>query len=106
VASDIAAHREAASLVEGGAVQLVSPRGSPLELADAISAAGASPRPTVRLPVPSWDAVVDRTLAIYEELVPRRVETATADERFMELSVPRGRSGIDIALETRASRRL
>lgn len=71
VASDIPAHREAAADVDR--VIFVSPEGSPLEVADAISqAASLGVRPTAQeshLPVPSWDSVVDSTLELYEALV-------------------------------------
>jgi glycosyltransferase involved in cell wall biosynthesis len=73
VASDTPVHREAAADVDGSRVIFVSPEGSPLEVADAISeAAGLDLRPPAQewhLPVPSWDSVVDRTLELYEGLV-------------------------------------
>jgi glycosyltransferase involved in cell wall biosynthesis len=70
VASDIPVHREAASRVDGPGVIFVSPEGSPLEVADAISEAGAT-RVQSALPVPvlSWDTVVDSTLTLYEGLL-------------------------------------
>jgi phosphatidylinositol alpha-mannosyltransferase len=72
VASDIPAHREAAADVDGDRVIYVSPEGSPLEVADAISqAAGLAVWPTTQewnLPARSWDSVVDRTLELYEAL--------------------------------------
>jgi glycosyltransferase involved in cell wall biosynthesis len=74
VASDIPVHREAASEVDGARVIFVSPEGSPLEVADAISeAAGLGVRPQAemaRLAVPSWDSVVSRMLDLYETLIP------------------------------------
>jgi hypothetical protein len=73
VASDTPVHREAAADVDGSRVIFVSPEGSPLEVADAISeAAGVGLRPAAQewhLPVRSWDSVVDRTLELYEGLV-------------------------------------
>jgi glycosyltransferase involved in cell wall biosynthesis len=73
VASDIPAHREAAADVDGSRVIFVSPEGSPLEVADAISEAAArGVRSTAHewhLPVRSWDSVVDRTVELYEGLV-------------------------------------
>jgi glycosyltransferase involved in cell wall biosynthesis len=67
VASDISAHREAASYADGVGVRFVPPAGSPLEVADAIvEAATLSVPPTVRARLPTWDAAVDRTLALYE----------------------------------------
>jgi glycosyltransferase involved in cell wall biosynthesis len=74
VASDIPVHREAASEVDGAHVIFVSPEGSPLEVADAISeAASLGVRPQAemaRLAVPSWDSVVSRMLDLYETLIP------------------------------------
>jgi glycosyltransferase involved in cell wall biosynthesis len=46
VASDIAAHREAAAQVDGAGVTFVSPDGSPFEVADAIVAAARSEAPS------------------------------------------------------------
>jgi glycosyltransferase involved in cell wall biosynthesis len=81
VASDIPLHHEVASFVDGESVRFVPPTGSPLDVADAISEAAElgthSNRP---LPLPSWDDVVDRTLAIY---------TGTARERRMAAGAPR-----------------
>jgi glycosyltransferase involved in cell wall biosynthesis len=71
VASDIPAHRELGDYVADGAVTFVSPEGSPLDVADAIRAALAVPVPDLIRPLPSWDDVVDTTLALYEELLPR-----------------------------------
>ena len=71
VASDIPAHREAAGYAADGAVTFVLPEGSPLDVADAIRAALAVPVPHLIRPLPSWDDVVDTTLALYEELLPR-----------------------------------
>jgi hypothetical protein len=48
-------------------VRFVPPAGSPLEVADAIvEAATLSVPPTVRTRLPTWDAGVDLTLALYE----------------------------------------
>jgi glycogen(starch) synthase len=73
VASDTPVHREAAADVDGSRVIFVSPEGSPLEVADAISeAAGLGLRPATQewhLPVASLDSLVDRTLELYEGLV-------------------------------------
>ena len=67
VASDIPAHREAASYADGVGVKFVPPAGSPLEIADAIVEAATFSVPvTARLRLPTWDAVVDMTLALYE----------------------------------------
>ena len=70
VASDIPVHREAASYAAGAGVKFLSSAGSPLEVADRISdAAELAVRRTVQLPVPTWDEVVERTLALYEVAV-------------------------------------
>jgi hypothetical protein len=47
----------------------VSPEGSPIEVADAISAAVAARDIPVAAPsAPSWDAVADAMLGVYERL--------------------------------------
>jgi glycosyltransferase involved in cell wall biosynthesis len=72
VASDIPVHREAAERAGGGRVIFISPEGSPLELADAISLA-ATPREAEdgEVDVPTWEAVADATLSAYEESARR-----------------------------------
>jgi glycosyltransferase involved in cell wall biosynthesis len=72
VASDIPVHREAAFFTRGVGVTFVSPEGSPLEVADAISSAATMPAPTTGLPLPSWADLVERTLGLYEGLMGRR----------------------------------
>jgi glycosyltransferase involved in cell wall biosynthesis len=73
VASDIPAHREAASYADGAGVKFVPPAGSPLEIADAIcEAATLSVPPTARVRLPTWDEVVDETLALYETAMLER----------------------------------
>ena len=71
VASDIPAHREAGNHATGTGVTFVSPEGSPLEVADAIRSALTLPAQAPLRPLPSWTDVVDRTLALYEELMRR-----------------------------------
>jgi glycosyltransferase involved in cell wall biosynthesis len=72
VASDILAHHNAASYGEGAGVKFVPPTGSPLEVADAIyEATTLSPLPASRLRLPTWDAVVEKTLYLYEEVCRR-----------------------------------
>jgi glycosyltransferase involved in cell wall biosynthesis len=98
VASDIPAHREAAEYLEGGGVTFVSPEGSPLEVADAIRSALAIPTPPPIGPLPSWADVVDRTLAVYEEVVRRPPVNGARAPRFSRprpLEQP-GRSGAAI----------
>ena len=63
VASDIPAHREVAGSI-GPHIALVPLNASPVELAAAIRAAAASPRPRIRK-VPSWDDHVDSLLRLY-----------------------------------------
>jgi glycosyltransferase involved in cell wall biosynthesis len=66
VASDIPIHREAASYGDGIGVKFVSPAGSPLDIADGIYEAAELSVPLgVRLRLPTWDDVVDRTLSLY-----------------------------------------
>ncbi len=73
VTSDIPVHRETASHVHGAGVIFVSPEGSPLEIADAISeAARIRVSPMVPLAIPSWGTIVDDTLAMYEGRTIRR----------------------------------
>jgi glycosyltransferase involved in cell wall biosynthesis len=72
VASDIAAHREAAFHAGDADVRFVSAKGSPLEIADAINeVAMRSVAPPRRAPVPTWDEVVDKTLDAYEAAMGR-----------------------------------
>ncbi len=73
VASEIRAHREAAARFAGAQVKFVSPRGSPFEVADAITELA---RPGVRFAssagravVPSPDWVVDRVWDLYARLI-------------------------------------
>jgi glycosyltransferase involved in cell wall biosynthesis len=73
VASDIPAHREAASYADCGGVRFVPPAGSPLEIADAIcEAATLSVPPAAQMRLPTWDSVVDKTLALYEAAMLER----------------------------------
>jgi glycosyltransferase involved in cell wall biosynthesis len=70
VASDIPAHREAVARAGDQGVVFVSPEGSPLEVADAIcDAADLAVSPAAAERIPSLDAVVDTTAALYDELV-------------------------------------
>jgi glycosyltransferase involved in cell wall biosynthesis len=70
VASDIAAHREAASWFAGDPVCFVPHGASPLRVADAIAEASLMRMPSsATFAAPSWDAVVERTCALYEELL-------------------------------------
>ena len=75
VASDIPAHREAASFARGIGVTFVSPEGSPLEVANAIFHACEVRRPATQTPLPTWADVVNTTLALYQGRMPGRLIT-------------------------------
>jgi glycosyltransferase involved in cell wall biosynthesis len=72
VASDLPTHRRIAERLARGHVIFVSPRGSPLDVADAIEDAVRRPVSThVGLAghsVPSWEAVVNSTWQLYQRL--------------------------------------
>lgn len=66
VAADIPVHREAASYADGAGVAFVAPTDSPIRVADAISEAAEGRVPdAVGHSFPSWDEVVERSLARY-----------------------------------------
>jgi glycosyltransferase involved in cell wall biosynthesis len=68
VASDIPAHREAAGRAGGTGVAFVTPEGSPLEVADAISLAAATRQPCAPAEAPpSWETVADAMLDVYNQ---------------------------------------
>jgi glycosyltransferase involved in cell wall biosynthesis len=73
VASDLPIHREAAERPGGSHVIFVAPKGSPLDVADAIDeAARVSVLPSARgvaSSAPSWQSVVDSTLMVYGQLI-------------------------------------
>jgi glycosyltransferase involved in cell wall biosynthesis len=98
VASDIPAHREAAEHVGDGGVTFVSPEGSPLEVADAIRSALDAPTPPLIRPLPSWEDVVDRTLAVYDDVMRSPPVTGPRSPRFgiSRRLDERGRSGAAI----------
>jgi glycosyltransferase involved in cell wall biosynthesis len=79
VASDIAIHREAAWFQGESRVKLVSPHGSPLEIADRIAEA-AELRLPGRMPPTAWtwDEVVEETLVVYETVLDRTPEIASS----------------------------
>jgi glycosyltransferase involved in cell wall biosynthesis len=79
VASDIPAHREAASYAEGTGVTLVAPTDSPIRIADAICEAAEVRVPeTVGLRFPTWDDVVERSLEVYTAAIGRHAIPALA----------------------------
>jgi glycosyltransferase involved in cell wall biosynthesis len=71
VASDLPVHRQAAER-GGGHVVFVPPRGSPLDVADAIDAAARlhviSPHQLSGTSVATWESVIDATWELYEQL--------------------------------------
>jgi glycosyltransferase involved in cell wall biosynthesis len=77
VASDIAVHREAAAYLGHSLVKLVSPYGSPLEIADRIAeAVRLRVSPGIRPPAWTWDDVVEETIALYEAALDRAPQMA------------------------------
>jgi glycosyltransferase involved in cell wall biosynthesis len=72
VASDLPVHRQAAER-GGGPVIFVPPRGSPLDVADAIDEAARlhviSPHQPSFTSVPTWESVIDATWELYEQLI-------------------------------------
>jgi glycosyltransferase involved in cell wall biosynthesis len=77
VASDIAVHREAAWYLSESPVKLVSPYGSPLEIADRIVEAAEFHAPAGMPPTAwTWDEVVDETLVIYETVLDTAPQAA------------------------------
>jgi glycosyltransferase involved in cell wall biosynthesis len=78
VASDIPAHRETAgSSADAANVTFVPPAGSPLEISDAMcEAAGRSAAPPPRTDLLTWNAVVDKTLTVYEAAMLRGARPA------------------------------
>ena len=94
VASDIPAHREAASYTAGEGVTFVSPEGSPLEVADAIAQAATGPAPVIARSLPSWDDALDATLAVYEQILDEPVAGGMRADPLGNLGVVTGgRSG-------------
>jgi glycosyltransferase involved in cell wall biosynthesis len=93
VASDIPAHREAASFARAE-VTFVSPEGSPLEVVDAILNATTTRVLETEAPIPSWADVVDATLELYEELMRHASSTGARRARSSKTRVPqRNRQG-------------
>jgi glycosyltransferase involved in cell wall biosynthesis len=73
VASDLPAHRRAAEAVGGGSVILVTPKGSPLDVVDAIEEAARLPvisNPALHSSLaPSWESLVDATWDLYRQML-------------------------------------
>ncbi|MBV9803346.1 MAG: glycosyltransferase, partial [Solirubrobacterales bacterium] len=78
VASDVPAHRQAAGQPGVGPVVFVAPRGSPLDVADAIEEAARLPTSSsaalLASASPSWESVIDATWRLYARLVGDRVD--------------------------------
>lgn len=82
VASDLPVHREAASYAADAHVTFVPPAGSPLEIGDAICrAARLRAAPTAAPLLPTWDEVVEDTLALYEAAMLAQTPTTCAPVR-------------------------
>jgi glycosyltransferase involved in cell wall biosynthesis len=80
VASDLPIHRQAADRPGGGHVIFVAPKGSPLDVADAIEEAASvsvlSRARGLSFSAPSWESVIESTWALYGQLIaeaPRSV---------------------------------
>jgi glycosyltransferase involved in cell wall biosynthesis len=73
VASDLPAHRRAAEAVGGGSVIFITPKGSPLDVVDAIEEAARLPvisNPALRSSsAPSWESLVDATWDLYRQML-------------------------------------
>jgi glycosyltransferase involved in cell wall biosynthesis len=97
VASDLPIHRHAAERVGGGVI-FVAPRGSPLDVADAIaegSQLAVIPSPDLLTsPAASWDATVNASLEVYEEVLDAS-PLSERDEgaRHLVAQSPRGAVG-------------
>lgn len=93
VASDLPVHRHAAERV-GGAVIFVTPRCSPLDVADAIaegSQLSVIPNPDLlTASATSWDAAIDATWEVYEELLgsPHRSQRDAGTKELVGHPVP------------------
>jgi glycosyltransferase involved in cell wall biosynthesis len=107
VASELPANREAAERPGGGPVIFVAPKGSPLEVADAIDhAARLALLPTAgarSFCPPPWEEVVEATWELYRELTRRTVRSAL-DRGGSEPVGPAGhrrgrREGLEAATE-------
>jgi glycosyltransferase involved in cell wall biosynthesis len=102
VAAENPIHREVASYVGGAGMRFVSAEGSPLEVADAIvRATGTRVPSTAQLGVPTHDAAVISTLALYEALVDGS-EQAAAGDAAIARRVPR-RLGLPAEVAARRS---
>jgi glycosyltransferase involved in cell wall biosynthesis len=82
VASDIAAHRDAAAFAPHPGVTLLAPEASPLAVADAIVESAGLERPSTPEPaIPSWKEVTDRTVALYESIAAGRAMSPALNGR-------------------------
>ena len=79
VASDLPIHRQAAGRPGLGPVVFVAPRGSPLDVADAIEEAARLPISSSAALLPSsatsWESVIDSTWRLYRRLVGEPVDS-------------------------------
>ena len=99
VASDLPVHRQAADRPGLGPVVFVAPRGSPLDVADAIEEAARLPMSSSAALLPSsarsWESVIDSTWRLYRGLVGLAVdsepETAMSEVVDLTPQLPAGR---------------
>lgn len=99
VASDLPVHRQAADQPGLGPVVFVAPRGSPLDVADAIEEAARLPMSSSAALLPScarsWESVIDSTWRLYRGLVGGAVdsepETAMSEVVDLTPQLPAGR---------------
>jgi glycosyltransferase involved in cell wall biosynthesis len=92
VASDLPVHREAASYAPDARVTFVPPAGSPIEIGDAIcQAAWLRAVPSAPPQLPTWDDVVDSTLALYEAAMVAQPPTAGSRVRGRAAAHPLAR---------------
>jgi glycosyltransferase involved in cell wall biosynthesis len=79
VASDLPVHRQAAGRPGLGPVVFVAPRGSPLDVADAIEEAARHPISSSAALLPSsatsWESVIDSTWRLYRRLVGESIDS-------------------------------
>lgn len=105
VASDLPIHRQAAERAGGSAI-FVTPRGSPLDVADAIEeAASLSVIPSPQLlasAAPSWEPAIDATWELYRQLLgdSPQSERAAAVSEVVDLTAQLRTGGEALALPT------
>ena len=91
VASNLPINRWAAARVGTGHVIFVAPKGSPLDVADAIEQAARLAVPSTvgvrSASVPSWESVIDSTWTLYRELIAGRRRSPREDDAAELVSI-------------------